>query len=113
MFIYSSRPGTPAANLEDNTPHSEKVRRLQALNEIIEAENMRINESMVSTIQPSLVMGVSKRSPDELQARTANNRIVNFVGDLSLLNQMVSLEIVDAFAHSLAGRLVDTKSTHA
>ncbi len=113
VFIYSSRPGTPAANLEDNTPHSEKVRRLQALNEIIEAENMRINESMVSTIQPSLVMGVSKRSPDELQARTANNRIVNFVGDLSLLNQMVSLEIVDAFAHSLAGRLVDTKSTHA
>ncbi len=112
VFIYSPRPGTPAANLEDTTPHSEKVRRLQALNEIIEAENMRINKSMIGTIQPSLVMGVSKRSPNELQARTANNRIVNFTGDLSLLNQMVSLEITDAFAHSLAGRLVDTPSAN-
>ena len=112
VFIYSPRPGTPAANLEDTTPHSEKVRRLQALNEVIEAENMRINQSMIGTIQPSLVMGVSKRNPNELQARTANNRIVNFVGDLSLLNQMVSLEIVDAFAHSLAGRLADTSPTN-
>lgn len=104
VFIYSPRPGTPAANLADDTPHEEKVRRLEALNEIIEQETARINQTMVGTIQRCLVEGVSKKDPDQLQARTANNRVVNFTGDASLINQMVELEITEAFTFSLRGK---------
>ncbi len=106
VFIYSPRPGTPAANLPDDTPHEEKVRRLEALNEIIEAETTRINQTMVGTIQRCLVEGVSKKDPDQLQARTANNRVVNFTGHPRLINQMVELEIIEAFTFSLRGQMV-------
>ncbi len=107
VFIYSPRPGTPAANLPDDTPHEEKVRRLEALNEVIEAETARINQTMLGTIQRCLVEGVSKKDPDQLQARTANNRVVNFYGDVSLINQMVEIEITEAFTFSLRGELVE------
>lgn len=106
VFIYSPRPGTPAANLPDDTPHAEKVRRLEALNEVIEAETARINQTMLGTIQRCLVEGVSKKDPDMLQARTANNRVVNFYGDENLINQMVEIEITEAFTFSLRGELV-------
>lgn len=105
VFIYSPRPGTPAANLPDDTPHEEKVRRLEALNEVIEAETARINQTMVGTVQHCLVEGISKKDPDQLQARTANNRVVNFTGDVSLINQMVDIEITEAFTFSLRGEL--------
>ena len=84
VFIYSPRPGTPAANLPDDTPHAEKVRRLEALNEVIEAETARINQTMLGTVQRCLVEGISKKDPDQLQARTANNRVVNFTGGPNL-----------------------------
>ena len=106
VFIYSPRPGTPAANLPDDTPHEEKVRRLEALNEVIEAETARINQTMVGTVQRCLVEGISKKDPDQLQARTANNRVVNFYGDVSLINEMVDLKITDARTFSLSGELV-------
>ncbi len=106
VFIYSPRPGTPAANLPDDTPHAEKVRRLEALNEVIEAETARINQTMLGTVQRCLVEGISKKDPDQLQARTANNRVVNFYGDVSLINQMVDIEITDARTFSLSGELV-------
>lgn len=106
VFIYSPRPGTPAANLPDETPHEEKVRRLEALNEVIEQETARINQTMLGTVQRCLVEGVSKKDPDQLQARTANNRVVNFTGDPSLINQMVELEITEAFTFSLRGEMV-------
>ena len=106
VFIYSPRPGTPAANLPDDTPHEEKVRRLEALNEVIEAETARINQTMLGTVQRCLVEGISKKDPDQLQARTANNRVVNFTGDVSLINQMVEIEITEAFTFSLRGELV-------
>ncbi|KPN71576.1 tRNA (N6-isopentenyl adenosine(37)-C2)-methylthiotransferase MiaB [Neisseria sp. 83E34] len=106
VFIYSPRPGTPAANLPDETPHEEKVRRLEALNEVIEQETARINQTMLGTIQRCLVEGVSKKDPDQLQARTANNRVVNFTGDPALINQMVELEITEAFTFSLRGEMV-------
>ncbi|WP_107688423.1 tRNA (N6-isopentenyl adenosine(37)-C2)-methylthiotransferase MiaB [Neisseria wadsworthii] len=106
VFIYSPRPGTPAANLPDETPHEEKVRRLEALNEVIEQETARINQTMLGTIQRCLVEGVSKKDPDQLQARTANNRIVNFTGDPALINQMVELEITEAFTFSLRGEMI-------
>ena len=106
-FIYSPRPGTPAANLPDDTPHEEKVRRLEALNEVIEAETARINQTMLGTVQRCLVEGVSKKDPDQLQARTANNRVVNFHGTADLINQMVDLEITEARTFSLSGKLAE------
>ena len=105
VFIYSPRPGTPAANLPDDTPQEEKVRRLEALNEVIEAETARINQTMVGSIQRCLVEGVSKKDPDQLQARTANNRVVNFSGGSELINQMIDLEITEAYTFSLRGRI--------
>lgn len=106
VFIYSPRPGTPAANLPDDTPHTEKVRRLEALNEVIETETARINHSMLGSVQRCLVEGVSKKDPDQLQARTANNRVVNFTGHPRLINQMVELEITEAHTFSLRGKIV-------
>lgn len=105
VFIYSPRPGTPAANLPDDTPHAEKVRRLEALNTVIEAETARINQSMLGSVQRCLVEGVSKKDPDQLQARTANNRVVNFTGHPRLINQMVELEIIEAHTFSLRGKM--------
>ena len=110
VFIYSPRPGTPAANLADDTPHEEKVRRLEALNEVIEAETARINQTMIGTVQRCLVEGVSKKDPDQLQARTANNRVVNFTGQPRLINQMVDIEIKEAFTFSLRGEVVPVEA---
>ena len=106
-FIYSPRPGTPAANLPDDTPHAEKVRRLEALNEVIEAETARINQTMIGTVQRCLVEGISKKDPDQLQARTANNRVVNFTGTPDMINQMIDLEITEAYTFSLRGKPVE------
>lgn len=106
VFIYSPRPGTPAANLPDDILHAEKVRRLEALNAVIEAETARINQTMLGSVQRCLVEGVSKKDPDQLQARTANNRVVNFTGHPRLINQMVELEITEAYTFSLRGQMV-------
>ena len=106
VFIYSPRPGTPAANLPDETSHEEKVRRLEALNELHEAETARVNQSLVGTVQRCLVEGVSKKDPNQMQARTANNRVVNFVGHPRLLHQMVNIEITESFTFSLRGNLL-------
>ena len=106
VFIYSPRPGTPAANLPDETPHEDKVRRLEALNELHEAETARVNQSLVGTVQRCLVEGVSKKDPNQMQARTANNRVVNFVGHPRLLHQMVDIEITESFTFSLRGKLL-------
>ncbi|RQO71594.1 tRNA (N6-isopentenyl adenosine(37)-C2)-methylthiotransferase MiaB [Aquitalea sp. FJL05] len=106
VFIYSARPGTPAANLVDDTPHTEKVRRLEALNEVIEARGYAINQSMVGSVQRVLVENISKKDPNMLAARTANNRVVNFVGQPRLLKQMVDVVITDARPHSLMGEIL-------
>jgi tRNA-2-methylthio-N6-dimethylallyladenosine synthase len=106
VFIYSARPGTPAANLTDDTPHTEKVRRLEALNEVIEARGFAINQSMVGSVQRVLVENISKKDPNMLAARTANNRVVNFVGHPRLLKQMVDVVITAARPHSLAGEIL-------
>ncbi|MBV8647137.1 tRNA (N6-isopentenyl adenosine(37)-C2)-methylthiotransferase MiaB [Paludibacterium sp.] len=106
VFIYSARPGTPAANLTDDTPHEDKVRRLTALNELLEAKNYSINQSMVGQVERVLVEGQSKREPGQLAARSANNRVVNFPGHPRLINQMVDVRIVEANPHSLLGEAV-------
>ncbi|WP_024301249.1 tRNA (N6-isopentenyl adenosine(37)-C2)-methylthiotransferase MiaB [Pseudogulbenkiania sp. MAI-1] len=110
VFIYSPRPGTPAANLPDDTPHAEKVRRLEALNEVIEAKGFAINQGMVGTVQRVLVEGVSKKDPSMLAARTMNNRVVNFVGQPRLIKQMIDVVITEAYPHSLAGEIVTAET---
>ncbi|UTH75379.1 tRNA (N6-isopentenyl adenosine(37)-C2)-methylthiotransferase MiaB [Chromobacterium sp. IIBBL 290-4] len=110
VFIYSPRPGTPASNLPDDTPHAEKVRRLEALNEVIEAKGFAINQSMVGSIQRVLVENVSKKDSTMLAARAANNRVVNFAGHPRLLGQTIDVRITAAFPHSLAGEVVTHES---
>jgi len=110
VFIYSPRPGTPAANLTDDTPHKEKVRRLEALNEVIEARGFEINQSMLGTVQRVLVQNISKKDPGMLAGRTANNRVVNFVGQPRLINQLVDVVITEANPHSLGGEILTTET---
>ncbi len=105
-FIYSARPGTPAASLPDDVPTAVKKARLAELQAVIERHGRERNQSMVGRIEPVLVEGPAKRNPDELAGRTANNRIVNFPADRSLIGQMVPVEITEALAHSLRGRRV-------
>ena len=107
VFIYSPCPGTPAAELPDDTPYEEKVRRLEALNEVIEAETARINQTMLGSVQRCLVESVSKKDPNQLQGRTANNRVVNFTGSSDLINQMVDVKITETFTFSLRGKLIE------
>ena len=108
-FIFSPRPGTPAANLPDDTPHEVKLRRLQTLQAAVETQVRRISESRVGTVQPILVEGPSRKDPNELMGRTACNRIVNFAaggGGARLVGQMVEVRITSALPHSLRGEVV-------
>jgi tRNA-2-methylthio-N6-dimethylallyladenosine synthase len=102
-FVYSPRPGTPAASLPDDTSQEEKLERLRRLQAAIQANADRISAAMVGTRQPVLVEGPSRRDPTELAGRTANNRVVNFAGAPSLVGRMVEVEIVGARAHTLRG----------
>jgi tRNA-2-methylthio-N6-dimethylallyladenosine synthase len=104
-FVYSARPGTPAADLEDPTPQQVKLARLQQLQASIDANAQRISASMVGSRQRVLVEGPSRKNPAELAARTGNNRVVNFPGPASLIGQLVEVEIAAALPHSLRGRL--------
>ncbi len=104
-FIFSPRPGTPAANLADDTPHEVKVRRLQELQAEIEATAVRYNESMVGKTVPVLVSGHARKDATELMGRTECNRIVNFKGHERLMHQIIPMRITEAFAHSLRGEV--------
>jgi tRNA-2-methylthio-N6-dimethylallyladenosine synthase len=108
-FVFSPRPGTPAANLPDDTPYEVKLKRLQHLQATIEANARKISESMVGTVQRILVEGPSKKSADDLQGRTENNRVVNFAGGPNaarLIGQMIDVNILQSFPYSLRGELV-------
>ena len=104
-FIYSPRPGTPAADLDDDTPHEVKVARLTRLVDLLQTHTDAISQAMVGTRQQILVEGFSKKDPNELRGRTANNRVVNFAGPRDLVGQMVPVEIEIAYPHSLRARL--------
>ena len=106
-FLYSPRPGTPAAELEDGTPAAEKRTRLQRLQAQLEAQEQAASAAMVGTVQRALVEGPSKRDPAELAARTSNNRTVNFAGGPGLVNTFVDLRVTEARHHSLRGERVD------
>ena len=108
-FIYSPRPGTPAANLHDDTPHEVKLKRLQHLQAHIEENVRAISASRVGTVQRILVEGPSRKDPNELMGRTFCNRIVNFpagAGRDRLVGQMVDVRITSALPHSLRGEVV-------
>jgi tRNA-2-methylthio-N6-dimethylallyladenosine synthase len=103
-FVYSSRPGTPAANLEDDTPEAVKKQRLKILQDRIVQNAQSISRRMVGRQEVVLVTGVSKKDPGELQARTENNRVVNFkCDDHSMIGKFLRVEIVDAYPNSLRG----------
>ena len=105
-FVYSPRPGTPAAQLPDATPEAEKKERLARLQTRVNQQALAISRRMMGTSERILVTGISRRDPGDLQGRTENNRIVNFPGhDSSLIGEFASVEIVGVQPNSLRGRL--------
>ena len=105
-FMYSARPGTPAASLDDQVPLEVKQARLAQLKGKLDALEQRISRSMVGSVQQILVEGPSRKDPGELSGRTSNNRTVNFPGSARLLGQMVDMRITGAMAHTLRGEIV-------
>lgn len=110
-FLYSARPGTPAADLADDTPQAVKSARLQQLQQLIDSQAATISQGMVGSIQRVLVESVSKKSAQELAARTDNNRVVNFPLPASrrasdFIGRMLNLRITEARAHSLRGEML-------
>ena len=105
-FVYSKRPGTPAADLPDDTPYEVKLKRLQHLQAVNDARATEISKAMLGNIERCLVTGPAKKGEGMLSARTDNNRVVTFEGGPRLIGQMVNIEITDVFPHTLGGRLV-------
>jgi tRNA-2-methylthio-N6-dimethylallyladenosine synthase len=107
-FIYSPRPGTPAAELPDDVPAEVKKQRLERFQNRINENAARFSESMVNTVQAVLVEGKSKKNPLHMQGRTENNRVVNFAAHPRLAGQFVDVLITEALPNSLRGRIVDS-----
>ncbi|MGE5450607.1 MAG: tRNA (N6-isopentenyl adenosine(37)-C2)-methylthiotransferase MiaB [Acidobacteriota bacterium] len=108
-FIFSARPGTPAASLEDTTPHEVKVARLRQLQAVLDANVLRFGQAMVGTTQRILVEGPSRKDPNELMGRTECNRIVNFAAGPNpgrLIGQLVDVTVTQAYPHSLRAEVV-------
>jgi tRNA-2-methylthio-N6-dimethylallyladenosine synthase len=112
-FIYSQRPGTPAAALPDDVRHEEKQRRLARLQARIDAQAQAISRSMVGSVQRVLVERTSRKSAAQLAGRTENNRWVNFDGPVSLIDRFVDVVITEALPHSLRGRLTNSEGRAA
>ncbi|HXM81990.1 MAG TPA: tRNA (N6-isopentenyl adenosine(37)-C2)-methylthiotransferase MiaB [Burkholderiales bacterium] len=108
-FIYSPRPGTPAAELPDESPQEVKLQRLQRLQAQLEAQSRAISQRMVGTVERVLVEGPSKKNSAELAGRTGNNRVVNFAGGTYLAGQFLQVLITAALPHSLRGELLNAK----
>jgi tRNA-2-methylthio-N6-dimethylallyladenosine synthase len=111
-FIFSARPGTPAASLEDTTPYEVKLKRLQTLQGVLEANVVRYSEALVGKQQRILVEGPSRKDPSELMGRTECNRIVNFPAGPTqalrerLIGQLIDVNITKAFPHSLRAEML-------
>jgi tRNA-2-methylthio-N6-dimethylallyladenosine synthase len=104
-FIFSQRPGTPAANLPDQVPLDVKKQRLQILQDLLLSQSVQISQSMVGTIASVLVTGLSKKNPGEMTGRTENNRIVNFKGHSHLIGKIVPIHITESSRISLKGEI--------
>ena len=107
-FIFSPRPGTPAAALHDDTPHAVKLNRLQHLQAVVEDNVRRISADRLGTVQRILVEGPSRKDPAELAGRTECNRVVNFKGPIRLAGEMVDVRITESNPHSLRGEVLTT-----
>lgn len=105
-FLYSPRPGTPAAELHDDTPLEVKRERLQRLQTQLEANDRKFCERMVGSVQRVLVEGPAKKNLNDLQGRADNNRSVNFSGNANLIGKFVNVKITEAYAHSLRGETI-------
>ncbi|HEY0721019.1 MAG TPA: tRNA (N6-isopentenyl adenosine(37)-C2)-methylthiotransferase MiaB [Gammaproteobacteria bacterium] len=105
-FIYSARPGTPAADLPDDVPLDVKKARLARLQAKISEQALAISQAMVGTVQRVLVEGVSRKDDNEISGRTENNRVANFPGDAALIGQFVDVRITAAYPNSLRGEIV-------
>lgn len=106
-FIYSPRPGTPAADLPDDTPHTIKLERLHRVQAKIGKQSQAISQQMVGTMQRVLIEGVSKKNENEFSGRTDNNRVVNLAANTDLIGCFVNVKISAARVHSLRGELSD------
>jgi len=105
-FIYSKRPGTPASKLEDNTSADEKKERLKTLQDQLNLYHREHSNSMIGSIQRCLVTGLAKRSPEQLQARTECNRVINFdLENIRFIGKLVDIEVTEALSYSLIGTL--------
>lgn len=105
-FIYSARPGTPAADLPDDVTEETKKQRLQILQQRISQQALRIARNMLGTVQRILVEGPSKKNPMELMGRTENNRVVNFEGTPDMIGQFLDVKVTDVFSNSLRADVV-------
>ncbi len=105
-FVYSRRPGTPAADLEDNSSKEEKLDRLHRLQAQINEQAQTISQAMVGSVQRILVEGTSRRDDTELKGRTENNRIINFPGDRRLIGQIVDVHVTQMLTNTLRGEIV-------
>jgi len=105
-FIYSARPGTPAADAVDDVPESEKKKRLQILQQRINQNAQQIARNMLDTQQRLLVEGPSKKDPKELTGRTENNRVVNFVGTPDMIGEFVDVTVTSVYSNSLRGDVI-------
>ena len=108
-FVYSPRPGTPAADLADAVPMPEKHARLRELQSQLESQARERSEAMVGSIERILIEGPSRKNAVELAGRTGNNRIVNFSGSTGLIGKLAEVRITAALPHSLRGELVNAK----
>ncbi|MFR4488170.1 MAG: tRNA (N6-isopentenyl adenosine(37)-C2)-methylthiotransferase MiaB, partial [Escherichia coli] len=108
-FIFSARPGTPAADMVDDVPEEEKKQRLYILQERINQQAMAWSRRMLGTTQRILVEGTSRKSIMELSGRTENNRVVNFEGTPDMIGKFVDVEITDVYPNSLRGKVVRTE----
>jgi tRNA-2-methylthio-N6-dimethylallyladenosine synthase len=106
-FIFSPRPGTPAANLRDDTPHSVKQARLARLQATLDEQVRAISASRAGTVQRILVEGSSRKNKQELMGRTECNRVVNFEGHPRLIGQMIDVQVTEAMQRALRGRVLE------
>lgn len=105
-FIFSPRPGTPAAEIKDETPHEVKLARLQRLQKRLEEQQFEISKQMVGKVHKILVDGYSKKHPELMTGRTENNKLVVFAGNPRMMKQIIEVTVTEAKMHSLIGEVV-------
>ncbi len=104
-FVYSPRPGPPAANLPDEVPQEVKAERLKRLQDLVAVQAQRLAQSLLGSVQRVLIEGASRKDTQELAGRLDNNRIVNFIGAPNMVGRFVDVKITAVWAYTLRGEL--------